>query len=117
MQPTLTILGVYRLDVTRKVFSAQLAMYGDERQCRDHFSSVILIEALVDYADETFALSDFTQPNPAYPRGANQVPWDEGLLSSDGTVLLARKINCVRGQGSLRFAFYMHYWDPHLPLR
>jgi hypothetical protein len=117
MQPTLTILGVYRLDVTRKVFSVQLAMYGDEQQCRDHFSSVVLIEASVDNADDRFNLSDFTQANPAYPYGARQVPWDEGLLSADGTVLLARKINCVRGHGSLRFGFYMHYWDSQLPLR
>src|SRR5882724_9489032 len=96
MAPTLTILGLYRLDVTPEVFAAQLPMYGDEEQCRDHFSSVVLIEAAVSEADERFSLSDFTQPNPTYPHGAAQAAWDEGLLSGDGEVLLARTINCVK---------------------
>lgn len=115
--PILTILGVYRLDVTPEIFAAQLPMYGDEEQCRDHFRSVVLIEAVVSEADEPFSLSDFTQPNPHYPGGDPQVPWDEGLLSPNGEILLARTINCVKGDGPLRFAFYMHYWNPQLPLR
>jgi hypothetical protein len=114
--PTLTVLGVYRLDVTPEIFAAQLPMYGDEDQCRHHFSSVVLIEAVLSEAEEQFSLFDFTQPNPAYPHGVAQAPWDEGLLSSDGEVLLARKINCVKGHGPLRFVFYMHYWNPELPL-
>jgi hypothetical protein len=99
MRPTLTVLGVYRLEVTPEIFAAQLPMYGDEDQCRDRFSSVVLIEAVVVQANERFSL----------PHGAAQVPWDEGLLSSDGEVLLARRINCVKGSGRLRFAFFMHY--------
>jgi hypothetical protein len=117
MVPTLTVLGVYRLDVTPEIFAAQLPMYGDEGQCRDHFTSVVLIEAVVADVDERFSLSGFSQSNPAYPHGVAQAPWDEGLLSSDGEVLVARKINCVKGTGKLRFAFYMHYWNPELPLR
>src|SRR4051794_35941493 len=75
------------------VFAAQMPMYGDEEQCRDHFSSVVLIEAVVSEADERFSLSDLTQPNATYPHGAAQAAWDEGLLSGDGEVLLARTIN------------------------
>lgn len=116
MSDILQVLGVYRLDVTPEVFAEQLPMYGDETQCWDHFSSVVLIEAIGESDEERFPLSGITQPNPAYPHGAAQAVWDEGLLSADGTVLLARKISCVRGSGRLRFAFYMHYWDPKLPL-
>jgi|SRR6516162_6270172 hypothetical protein len=117
MVPNLTILGVYRLHVTPEIFTEQLPMYGDEGQCRDHFSSVVLIEAVASEIDERFSLSDFTQPNSDYPGGDPQVPWDEGLLSSDGEVLMARKLGCVIGRGPLRFAFYIHYWNPELPLR
>ena len=117
MSARLQVLGVYRLDVTPEVFAAQLPMCGDEDQCRDHFSSVVLIEAIGEAVDGRFKLNGLTQPNPAYPHGAPQAAWDEGLLSSDGEVLLARKISCVRGTGRLRFAFYMHYWDPQLPLK
>ena len=117
MTPTLTVLGVYQLDITPELFAKQLLMYGDEARCRDHLSSVVLIEAVASDFDERFNLSHFTQPNPGYPHGTAQAPWDEGLLSNDGEVLSARKINCVRGRGPLRFAFYMHYWNPQLPLR
>jgi hypothetical protein len=117
MPANLQILGVYRLDVTQEVFAEQLRMYGDEEQCRDHFSSVVLVEAVVDADSEQFNLIDFTQPNPAHPRVCLQVPWDEGLLSPDGETLLSRRIGCVEGNGPLRFAFYMHYWNTELPLR
>jgi hypothetical protein len=90
MEPTLTILGVYRLDVSPEI-AAQLPMYGDDEQCRDHFSSVVLVEAIASGVDERFTLADFTQPNRAYPHGAAQVPWDEGLLSSDGETLLIER--------------------------
>lgn len=117
MPARLHILGVYRLEVTPDVFAAQLPMYGDENQCRDHFSSVVLIEVFVEEPDKHFSLGDFTQPNPAYPHGTFQAAWDEGLLSPDGEQLLARRMDCVKGQGPLRFAFYLHYWNPQLPLR
>jgi hypothetical protein len=117
MVATLQILGVYRLNVTRKIFAAQLRMYGDEDLCRNHFSSVVLIEAVINDPTESFDLTDVKQPNPSFTQGSAQVPWDEGLLSSDGESLIARKLGCVKGLGPLRFAFYMHFWDPALPLK
>jgi hypothetical protein len=79
----LRVLGVYQLDVTPEVFAAQLPMYGDEDQCRRHFSSVVLVEGVVDDPEGKF-LDGITQPNPAYPGGWPQAPYDEGLLSADG---------------------------------
>jgi hypothetical protein len=76
MRPTLTLLGVYRLEVTPEIFAAQLPMFGDEDQCLG--------------------------------RGAPVERW-----RGPGR----RRINCVRGSGRLRFAFFMHYWNPELPLR
>jgi hypothetical protein len=67
LKPKLEILGVYRLEVTKDIFEAQLPMYGDEAQCRDHFSSVVLIEALVQNPSDRFSLSDFHQPISSIP--------------------------------------------------
>lgn len=42
--------------------------------------------------------------------------YDEALLSSDGNHIIAREMNCIGGAGPLRFAFYLHYYDPDRPL-
>jgi hypothetical protein len=77
-------VGVYKLSVTEELYRAQLEMYGDEEQCRDHFSSVVLVEVLVNDLDERFNIGHFKQPNPAFPEGGEQVAYDEALLSIDG---------------------------------
>ena len=46
-----------------------------------------------------------------------QVGYDEGLLSADGETLIQRKMNCVHGTGSLRFAVYLHLYDPQSVLQ
>lgn len=98
MSPTLMVLGVYRLDVTPEIFAGPLP------KCRlRHRREVQPVR--------------FSQPNPNYPHGSPQVPWDESLLSSDGEVLLARSFNCATGQAPLRFAFYIHFRNPDPPLR
>ena len=81
-EPNLEILGVYRLDVTPEVFAAQLPMYGDEAQCRDHFSSVVLIEAIARNCGDVFSLDDIKQPRPwrpneailPHPSGVDRIP-------------------------------------------
>ncbi len=45
-----------------------------------------------------------------------QVGYDEGLLSMDGETLIQREMNCVRGTEPLRFAVYLHLYDPARPL-
>ena len=45
------------------------------------------------------------------------VGYDEGLLSSDGETLIDRSMDCVHGTGPLRFAVYLHMYDPTRPLR
>ncbi len=111
MANELVILGVFKLAMTTEIFEAQLPMYGDEDQCRDHFSNVVLIEAIAEAEGGLVDLISITQAN-----GCNQAPWDEGLLSQDGNELLARKLNCVKGSDLLRFAFYIHFYDECLPL-
>ena len=107
---------MYQLDVTPEVFAAQLPMYGDEDQCRHHFSSVVLVEAVAETRGGTVDLDSVTQTNTTYQGVGSQAPWDEGLLSPDGESVLARTMNCVKGEGAVRFAFYMHFWDSRRPL-
>jgi hypothetical protein len=46
-----------------------------------------------------------------------QVGYNEGLLSVDGESLIQRQMGCVRGTGPLRFAVYLHLYDPERPLK
>jgi hypothetical protein len=45
-----------------------------------------------------------------------QCAYDEALLSPDGKIVLDKSMNCVKGSGLLRFAFYLHFYDANRPL-
>lgn len=92
----------------------------NDRDCtREYFDKLVLIEAIVDGTDEPFDMSRFGQMQTQVPDDPKpmQVGYDEGLLSEDGDTLTDRKRNCVQGTGPLRFAVYLHQFDPQRPLR
>jgi hypothetical protein len=92
---------------------------GDDAYTREHFDKLVLIEALVEGLDGRFEMDKFGQmqaESPKYPEHM-QVGYDEGLLSLDGETLIQRKMNCIHGTGPLRFAVYLHLYDPQRPLK
>lgn len=116
--PTLTILGVYRPEIDPEIWKEQWKVTGDYEATREHFRTVVLIEAVVDGLADKFDMGKFGQWQPAtekYPAHM-QVGYDEGLLSQDGETLIDRRIDCVYGSGPLRFAVYLHIFDPSQPL-
>lgn len=93
-------------------------MTADDEQTQEHFRTLVLIEAVVEGLDGPFEMGKFGQMNPDFPDDPRymQVGYDEALLSSDGEIVIDRRIDCVHGTGSLRFAAYVHRYDPKLPL-
>jgi hypothetical protein len=117
--PELNIIGVYRPQVSAETWNEQLQVTDDEAYTKKHFDELVLIEATVTGLDEPFDMGDFGQMQAEFPDDPKrmQVGYDEGLLSADGETLIDRKMNCVHGTGSLRFAVYLHMFDPQRPLR
>jgi hypothetical protein len=117
--PQLTILGVYRPEISKETWQEQFKVTGDEEFTREHFGTLVLIEAIVEGLDEPFKMEEFGQMDAEFPsdRDRMQVGYDEGLLSGNGETLIQRKINCVHGSGRLRFATYLHCYDPDRPLQ
>jgi hypothetical protein len=64
-------------------------------------------------------MSSFGQMQLDYPNDPSRLMcgYDEGLLSEDGETLIERDFDCVHGTGQLRFATYLHLYDPARPLR
>lgn len=62
-------------------------------------------------------MTEFGQPYVLgdYPDNF-QCAYDEALLSLDGKTVIERSMSCVKGEGPLRFAFYLHYYDADRPL-
>jgi hypothetical protein len=89
------------------------AVYGFVETC----IPLVLFEIRLNNLDERFRIEDFTQEMPGAPEKAWQRPYDEALLSMDGTRVVARSITCTRGLQSGRVAFYFHYYDPQKPMR
>jgi hypothetical protein len=115
----LTILGVYRPQISAETWQEQLQVTGDEAYTREHFEKLALIEALVEGLDGRFEMGEFGQMQLEFPDDPKrmQVGYDEGLLSLDGETLIQRKMNCVHGTGPLRFAAYLHLYDPERPVK
>ena|SRR5690349_19617682 len=115
--PRIAVLGVYRPDIPARVYKQQLKVTGSDEKTEAHFRDLVLIEAVVEQIDGRFKMGDLGQP---YTRGDYkdhfQCAYDEALLSSDGKIVIERSMNCVKGSGPLRFAFYLHFYDASRPL-
>lgn len=117
--PTLKVIGVYRPVISAKTWREQFRVTGDEQRTREHFEKLVLIEAVVEGLTGRFDFSKFGQMLSGYRNYPDnmQVGYDEGLLSADGECLIQRRSHCVHGTGPLRFAVYLHFYDPHRPLQ
>ena len=118
-EPTLTVIGVYRPLISKETWREQWQVTEDDDATREHFDGLVLIEAVAEELSGPFDFSKFGQMHPDHPDDPNhmQVGYDEGLLSSDGETLIQRKMDCVQGTGPLRFAVYLHVYNPVGPLQ
>ena len=112
--PRLEVLGVYRPQISAETWQEQWQVTGDDEATKAHFDKLVLIEAVTDGLNEPFDMVEFGQMQAEHPDDQKymQVGYDEGLLSADGELLIQREMNCVRGAGPLRFAVYLHMYDP-----
>ena len=112
------MLGVYRPQISAETWQEQWQVTEDDDATRAHFDTLVLIEAIVEDLAEPFEMIRFGQMQAEFPDDPRymQVGYDEGLLSADGETLIQREMHCVRGSGALRFAVYLHLYDPRRPL-
>jgi hypothetical protein len=110
--PSLVVLGCYKPDISPETWQEQWNATGSET--KEHFEGLVLIEFRAENLDERFKFDDFGQAHLSDT--PTQAPYDEGLLSLDGETLLSREMGCVTGPGPVRFAYYLHYYDPARPL-
>ena len=127
-EPSIEVLGVYRLRVTEDLLRVQFdILWGDTppaerpatawRDVRDQLESVVLVEAKVLNPDERFDPGDFCQAREDLPQDQWQVAYDERYLTPDGNDLAVPRYETPKESGDLRIAFYLHFWDPALPLQ
>lgn len=116
-EPKLIILGVYKPLISQEIWQDQWNVTGSDDETHDHFKSLVLIEA-VSEGLTAVNMGEFGQMQSEFPddRSRMQVGYDEALLSADGESIIQREMDCVQGSGSLRFAVYLHRYDPARPL-
>jgi hypothetical protein len=115
--PSIIVLGVYKPDIPADVYQEEWKVTGSDERTKAHFKNLVLIEAVVEQVDERFKMSEMGQPYILgnYPDHF-QCAYDEALISSDGKNVIERSMRCVKGEGPMRFAFYLHYYDAGRPL-
>jgi hypothetical protein len=111
------ILGAYKPDIPARVYREQRNVTGSDEHTKAHFKNLVLIEAVVEQIDDRFKMIEMGQPDILGGRRSYfQCAYDEALLSSDGKTVIERSMRCVKGEGPLRFAFYLHFYDADRPL-
>lgn len=116
--PRIVILGIYRPEIPKTVYQKQLKVTGSDEQTKTQVKDLVLIEAVVEDIDDHFKMIEIGQlyRRADYPDNF-QCAYDEALLSADGQTVIERRMNCVKGSGLVRFAFYLHFYDANLPLQ
>jgi hypothetical protein len=128
-QPTIDVLGVYRVRATDALIADRLEYsYSPdqvdtpkkrravEREAREFIESVALIEVLVRNPDKRFDVGDFTQRVDGVSRDDWQVAYAEAFLTPDGTSLADDQEASDIAKAGLRIAFFLHLWDAKKPL-
>jgi hypothetical protein len=118
-EPSLTILGVYRPQISPETWQEQWQITADDQETHEHFADLVLIEGVVEHLTEPFDLDSFGQMRLAFLNDPMRFMcgYDEGLLAADGETLIDRGMDCIHGSGALRFAVYLHQYDSDRPLK
>jgi hypothetical protein len=120
--PSVTVLGVYSVELTPELFANAFEikyggtdltpeeLVGAEGAVREEISGAVLLEVLVSNRDSQFDVGDFEQTS------SGQAPYDEHFLSEDGLKVVSDGFDVPDGD-TLRAAFFLHFFDPELPLK
>lgn len=120
------VLGVYRPIITDAIFEEQNRLYDNEQKTRIHFEKLVLIEVMMRGRND-WEIDDFRQETPEY---GSETACEGALLTTDGRRVIKRGNDQIfnsqailrTGEGSsgsipVRCAFFLHFYDPQLPLR
>ncbi len=115
--PCITILGVYKPEISGSVYREQWKVTASDERTNAHFKNLVLSEAVVEQIGDRLKMGELGQPYTLgdYPDHF-QCAYDEALLSPDGESVIERSSRSVKGEGPLRFAFYLHFYDVNRPL-
>jgi hypothetical protein len=118
MAAEVRILGVYRPEISERTYQEQLDVMGNDAQAKEHFDGLVLVEASATGVEGELELSNLgQQPSTIDDTHYFQCAYDEALLTADGQILVDRTLGCVNGSGELRFAFYLHFFEPQRPIQ
>jgi len=118
--PQVQVVGAYRVSVDDTLIQEAMDMKYpadtfSETERRNaqpavvaEMSSAVLVEVIVDGADDRYTADDFGQP------GSQQAPYMEMYLSPDGSSVIS-EYDRPPG-GFLRVAFFLHFFDSRKPL-
>ena len=126
--PSIAVEGIFRVRIIESELRDQLRRHFFFGNAVRHTDSAVyafvenciplaLFEITLSNLDEHFKLDDFTQEMPGALEKIWQRPYDEALLSRDGSQVISRNITCTRGLRNGRVAFYFHFYNPLKAMR
>jgi len=126
LAPTVEVIGVYRvkasdaivteaLDLQRGLSPTDPGADAAAAEIRQEIESTVLIELTIDEDGAFNVLPTISQSLGPTPSDNDQVCYLPRYLSRDGTKVLSDS-RLTRDEGRLRVAFFIHFYDPVVPL-
>ena len=116
--PSLKVIGVYRPVISAETWREQFQVTEDEQATREHFQKLVLIEAVVEGLTGRFDFSKFGQVLSGYRDYPDNMRCVRRRAALCGRRNSDSEENALRaGAGPLRFAVYLHFYDPQRPLQ
>jgi len=121
-KPSIKVKAAYQVECTPELFEqAWKEKYREDKMTsaeikeakkdlRGELSSIVLLEVLVENADENFDAGDFEQPD------SGQAAYDEFYLAVDSDEIIAEGFDQPKTP-SFRVLFFMHFFKPGKPLK
>ena len=122
-KPQVTLIGIYKPVIDAETWKEQAEIFGEEDteeqpETRDHFRKLVLVEGFAEGVIGPMDFGEFAHlPKDSEEKGyCAQVGYEEALLDESGSLVINQGLDKVEGTGKLRFAAFVHEFDPSRPI-
>jgi hypothetical protein len=108
---TIRFIGAYGVAISSAAYQAAMDCHDDEAYVKKELGSLALVEFEVTGMPTNGVITDMKQPHTKY------APYDESYFDPATLEPIAHNLYELPKTQDFRIAFYLHFYDPKLPVQ